>query len=315
MKRKRLLALYARGIAMGAADIVPGVSGGTIAFITGIYEPLLYALRSINTHAWKLLIRRGPKACWQYMDGSLLLALTLGILTSIALLAHLISWLIEDYPLPVWSFFFGLISASCLHMLKQLKRWKLSTILAITLGLFTAYFIVTMQPATLTPSPLWLFIGGAIALCAMILPGISGSFILVLLGLYQPMLVAVKQWDLITIGYYLAGGMIGLLSFARVLTSLFKHYHDMTIAWLTGLLIGSLHWVWPWKITLRYAINERATLAPFEQRNVLPDTYHLLTGIHPQTSTCILLIILGLLLVLSLEFFSKRSKTFSPSPR
>ncbi|MFT5693294.1 MAG: putative membrane protein, partial [Oceanicoccus sp.] len=191
-ERTRLFGVYVRGIAMGAADVVPGVSGGTIAFITGIYEELLCSIKSINITALKILFIQGPTACWKHINGSFLLPLLLGILTSVLSFAHIISYLLEAFPQLLWSFFFGLICASSVFIGKQINRWSVSAVFIFLFGVVTAYIIGQVRPSDLEPSLLILFGAGAISICAMILPGISGSFILVLLGLYSHVLTAVK---------------------------------------------------------------------------------------------------------------------------
>lgn len=302
------LGIYIRGVAMGAADVVPGVSGGTVAFITGIYEPLLDAISSINPAALVVLVKQGPKACWQHINGTFLLALMLGIFTSILSLAQLISYLLDHQPLLLWSFFFGLIAASSLHMAKQVKQWQGLTILALLLGVMIAWLITEIKPSELTPSLLFYFLAGAIAICAMILPGISGSFILVLMGMYHHVLEAIKGFEWLTLLSFSAGCGIGLLSFSHLLSWLFRRYHDITLALLTGFLIGSLNLVWPWKQTLSYYLNSKGESLALVQQNVLPWHYFDLVGKPAQGVYGLLLIIAGLVLVFLLEKWGRSSR-------
>ncbi len=304
--KQRLLGVYCRGIAMGAADVVPGVSGGTVAFITGIYEELLDSIRSINFKALGLLFKQGPLAAWQHINGNFLLVLLLGVLTSVVSLARGISYLLDHHPLLVWSFFFGLILASSIHMIKQIKVWQATTLIAIVVGAITAYAIGEMKPSELSPDLTIFFGAGAIAICAMILPGISGSFILVLLGMYGHVLTALKDLQLITIAAFAAGCGVGLLSFSHLLSWLFKRFHDLTLGLLTGFLIGSLNLVWPWKQTLSYYQNRHGEQLALEQQNVLPTAYQSLTGIDPQTLWCLGLLALGMFLVFLLEKFGQK---------
>lgn len=307
MSQTKWLGTYVRGLAMGAADVVPGVSGGTVAFITGIYEELLESIKSVNITALRLLISEGPKAAWQHINGSFLLVLALGIITSIFSLAKIISNLLEQQPLLVWSFFFGLILASSVHMARQLKHWNSQAVLAVLAGIAVAWAVAVLKPAELPPTLPLVFMAGAIAICAMILPGISGSFILLLLGMYAHILSAVKQLDLLLLLCFAAGCGVGLLSFANLLSWLFKRFHDLTLSLLTGFLIGSLYLVWPWKHTLRYYENSHGEQMALTRENVLPGGFLELTGAEPQTLYCLFLAAAGLLAVLFLELFGAKS--------
>lgn len=232
---------------MGAADVVPGVSGGTIAFISGIYEELITSINNINLSLFKTLKKEGFKAFWKQLNGNFLLALFSGIAISVLSLAKGISWLLENKPVLLWSFFFGLVVASIFFVGKSLEKWNLAAIIMFICGTSIAYYITTIPPAENTDSLPFLFLSGALAICAMILPGISGAFILVLLGSYKVILDAVHEWDfkiIITVGL---GAIFGLLSFAKVLKWLFTRYKDITLATLTGFILGSLPKIWPWK--------------------------------------------------------------------
>ncbi|MFA7554086.1 MAG: DUF368 domain-containing protein [Spongiibacteraceae bacterium] len=301
LAKKRLLGVYCRGILMGAADVVPGVSGGTVAFITGIYEELLDAIKSINVKAIKLLFAEGVTAAWSHINGNFLLVLMLGIVTSILLLARVISYLLEAYPLLVWSFFFGLIVASCVHMVKQIKQWQPLTLIALLVGVVMAVAVTELKAVELVPGPAVFFGAGCIAICAMILPGISGSFILVLLGMYGHVLAAAKDLQVTLLLAFVAGCGVGILSFSRVLSWLFTRFHDATLALLTGFLIGSLNLVWPWKLVLSFYTNSHGKRFALEQENVFPWVYQAQTGIDPSTVFCVGLMVLGLILVFLLE--------------
>ena len=306
--KRRLLGVYVRGMAMGAADVVPGVSGGTIAFITGIYEELLHSLKSINPAAVSILFKRGIGACWQHINGNFLLALLLGVLTSILSLARVISFLLTHHPLLLWSFFFGLIVASSIHIARQVGPWRVATVSALLTGAVLAYAVGELKPSELSAELPLVFIAGAIAICAMILPGISGSFILVLLGMYAHVLTAVKEFDLILLLTFAAGCGIGLLSFSHLLSWLFSRFHNVTLALLTGFLIGSLNLVWPWKHTLTFYENSDGVQLALKQENVLPATFQRLSGADPHTVSCISLMVLGLVLVILLERFGKKTE-------
>ncbi|MDP6922910.1 MAG: DUF368 domain-containing protein, partial [Lutibacter sp.] len=236
------LRLSLKGMAMGAADVVPGVSGGTMALIVGVYEELLGSLSSLNYQSLRVLKTQGFTAAWKAVNGSFLLALFAGVLVSIFSLATLISWLLNHHPILVWSFFFGLVLASVVYVGKQLSTWTLSSVLFAILAAFVAYHITTLQPLVFgESSAFFLFLAGSIAICAMILPGISGSFILVLLGAYKPVLEAVHTRNIPNILFFMTGAVIGLLTFSKLLKWLFVRYKDQTLAVLTGFILGSLN--------------------------------------------------------------------------
>lgn len=287
-----------KGMAMGAADVVPGVSGGTIAFISGIYEELLTSISSINFSTLKLFKTGGVKAVWKAINGSFLLALGIGIFTSIVSLAKLISWLLENKPIMVWSFFFGLVLASILYIGKQITRWSALTVILFILGALIAFYITTLEPLiSENSSPLFMFLAGALAICAMILPGISGSFILVLLGAYKPVLDAIHNRDFKIIAVLGTGAVIGLLSFSKVLKWLFSHYKNFTLAVLTGFILGSLNKIWPWKEVLTWRINSHGEKVPFNEQSISPFSYD---G-DPQLMSAIALAIVGFAVIILLE--------------
>jgi putative membrane protein len=304
---KYWLGIYIRGVAMGAADVVPGVSGGTVAFITGIYEELLTSIKSINLSALSILFKQGMAACWQHINGTFLLVLVSGILTSVFTLASLIKFLLTNHPLLVWSFFFGLIVASSVHMAKQIQQWQATTLVALLLGVLAAYMVGEIKPSELPAELPLVFLSGAIAICAMILPGISGSFVLVLLGMYGHILTAVRDFNLLILITFAAGCGLGLVSFSGLLSWLLSRFHASTLALLTGFLIGSLSLVWPWKHTLSFYQNSKGQQLALQQENVLPDTFQSLTGTDPNTIFCLILMLSGLALVFLLEKIGQKT--------
>ncbi|WP_257281115.1 DUF368 domain-containing protein [Endozoicomonas sp. ISHI1] len=305
-KMKEGLSILLRGIAMGAADVVPGVSGGTIAFITGIYDRLLNALKSINPGLLIKLKSEGIAECWKYIDGNFLILLFGGILFSILSFAHLITYLLEGYPELIWSFLFGLILISGIHMLKQIKSWSVSSMILLVFGCCVSYFIGRLTPTSLTPSYLMLFFAGCIAISAMILPGISGSFILLLMGLYPAVLAAVKGLDILALTAFGSGCIVGLLTFSHVLAWLLKQHRDLALSLLTGLMLGALGKVWPWKETLETRINSSGQEVPFLERNISPWAYETLSGHSAYLLPSIALMLAGILLVVLLEKFGSR---------
>ncbi|GGK57687.1 MULTISPECIES: DUF368 domain-containing protein [Flavobacteriaceae] len=298
------LVITLKGMAMGAADVVPGVSGGTIAFISGIYEELLTSISGIKFSSIRLIKERGFKVFWKTINGNFLVALVIGIFISILSLAKLISWLLENEPILVWSFFFGLVLASILFIGKQITKWSILAVLLFLIGAVIAYYITTLQPlVSENSSPLFLFIAGALAICAMILPGISGSFILVLLGAYKPVLDAIHDRDFKLLAILGAGAIIGLLSFSKVLKWLFNHYKNLTLALLTGFILGSLNKIWPWKETLTWRTNSHGVKVPFNEQSISPFSFQ---G-DAELTMAIVLAIIGFAVIIILEKVAKIS--------
>lgn len=302
MKRtmKDYVMITLKGMGMGAADVVPGVSGGTIAFISGIYEELINSLKSIELDTIKVLFKEGIPAVWKKVNGNFLAALFVGIGISIASLSKVITYLLATYPVLVWSFFFGLIIASALMVSKKMTSWDITSIGGLIFGTALAYYITVASPAE-TPTELWfILLSGMLAICAMILPGISGAFILLLLGKYEYILTSLKELDIKVILTFMVGCVLGLVSFSHVLSWLFKKFHNLTIAVLTGFMIGSLNKVWPWKLTLTTRINSHGLEVPVTQQSVLPTNFD---G-EPLILGAIGLAIAGFLLIYILDKFS-----------
>jgi len=298
---KQLLGVYIKGMAMGAADIVPGVSGGTIALIAGIYERLINALGSIGPNLWQIFRQEGGikgfASVWRHVDATFLLCLLLGIATSFATLAGIIKHLLDNQPLLIWSFFFGLVVATVFILLSEIKRWNIGRVALFAIGLIIAVGVSSLPLLTTTPSLPYLFFAGAIAICAMILPGISGSFILLLLGAYDAVLEAVDTMNLSVILTVVAGMATGLLLFTRALKWLLSRYYQATLALLTGFIAGSLVKVWPWKVDALGALNSEAI------NNIMPWQYP--TG--PHWVTTIGLMLLGAVLVSLLSWWGNRT--------
>ena len=287
-----------KGMAMGAADVVPGVSGGTIAFISGIYEELLGTISNVNLKLLTTLRKEGIKAAWKQLNGNFMLALFLGIAISIFSLAKVLKWLLENEPILLWSFFFGLVLASVIYVGKQIRKWNFLAIFFLVAGAGLAYYITTLNPmVSENSSPWFLFLAGALAICAMILPGISGAFILVLLGAYKSVLQAVNDRDIFTIAVVGLGAIVGLLSFSRILKWLFAKYKDLTLAVLTGFIIGSLNKIWPWKETLTWRTNSKGVEVPLKQVSISPTSFD---G-DSQLMLAIMLSVVGFGLILLLE--------------
>ncbi|VAW11383.1 Integral membrane protein [hydrothermal vent metagenome] len=285
-----------KGMAMGVAELVPGVSGGTIAFVAGIYEEFITSINNLNLATLKTWRKEGFKAFWQKLNGNFSLALLIGMLTSIFLFSTTISWLLENHPIPTWSFFFGLVLASVVFVGKAIKKWNMITVLLLVLGAAVAYFITTLPPTQNSDGLPFLFLSGAVAICAMILPGISGAFILVLLGSYKTILDAVHDRDIKIILAVGAGAIFGLLSFAKILKWMFTSYKNSTLAVLTGFILGSLNKIWPWKKILETkTIGHKAIT--LKEQSVSPFTFE---GDH-QIMYAIIAAIIGFSLIFILE--------------
>ena len=246
-KLKDYIFITLKGMAMGVAELVPGVSGGTIAFVTGIYEEFITSINNVNLNTFKALKEDGFKVFWKKLNGNFLIALVIGMMISIFSLSKVIAWLLEDHPIPTWAFFFGLVLASVIFVAKSIQKWNILAVLLFIAGAASAFYITTLPPSTSSGSLPFIFLSGAIAICAMVLPGISGSFILVLLGSYKTVLEAVNNKDLGIIITFAFGAAFGILSFARILKWMFTNYKDATLAVLTGFILGSLNKIWPWK--------------------------------------------------------------------
>lgn len=305
MKFSRYIILALKGCAMGMADVVPGVSGGTIAFISGIYEELLDSIRSVNATALKLLLKFRLAEFWRHINGRFLLPVLLGIAVAIFSLARLMTYLLVNHPIGIWSFFFGLIVASALLVAKQIGRWDWRTVLAFVVGAVAAWWITVATPAE-TPNDWWfVMLSGAIAICAMILPGISGAFILLLLGKYQYIMHAVGEFNIPVIVVFVIGAAAGIISFSHLLSWLLKHWHDVTVAVLMGFMVGSLNKVWPWKETVETYLDSHGVAQPLVQNNVAPGTFEQLTGQPSLLVQAVLLGIVGFLAIYGIELIAR----------
>ncbi|MBB3701549.1 DUF368 domain-containing protein [Flammeovirga yaeyamensis] len=299
---KEKLFIFLKGLAMGAADVVPGVSGGTVAFITGIYERLLNAINSIDLEALKLLSKFKIKELWEKLDLNFLLPLFVGIGTAVFSLAKLMKYLLVHEPIGLWSFFFGLIIASTLLVGKQVKKWNVATIIAIIIGAVLSYWITIATPSQAPEGMIYIFFAGMIAICAMILPGISGSFMLLLMGQYDQIISAITDLNIKVIAVFGAGAAIGITSFSRILSFLLKKYHDFTIALLSGVMIGSLNKVWPWKQILKTYVDRHGETKPLIEKSILPQHFE---GDN-QLILAIVLAIVGFVLVYGIEKFASK---------
>ena len=305
------LIITLKGIAMGAADVVPGVSGGTIAFISGIYQELIDSINTIDLSLLKTLKKEGIKAAWKQANASFLLALIIGIGISILTFSKIITHLLATQPILVWSFFFGLIIASILLIWKQISNWKPVTIVALLIGIVLTYYITIARPVSSPDSYPYLFLSGFVAIIAMILPGISGAFILLLMGSYETVMSTINQFRegfsqlngeillnaLTKLGVFAIGAIIGLKTFSKILHWMFDHHKNTTLALLVGFMIGSLNKVWPWKEVLETRINSHGETVPFLEKSILPQDFN---G-DAQVITSLILAFFGFLVIYGME--------------
>ena len=302
---KDYIAVGFKGLAMGAADVVPGVSGGTIAFISGIYEELVVSISNINFSLLKTLQKEGFKVAWKQLNGSFLAALFIGVLISILSLAKTIKYLLENEPILLWSFFFGLVMASIIFIGKQVEKWNYKLLLLAILGATFGYTITIVSSTSITEiNYLFLVFAGAIASCAMILPGISGSYILLLMGVYPIVMTAITNRDVKIISAIGVGVILGLLFFSKLLKWLFSKYKNEMLVVLTGIMFGSLNKVWPWKITVTTYINSHGETKPLLEQSISPFSFD---G-DPQLILSILLVLTGFFIIIAMERVAKLKK-------
>ena len=309
------LTIIFKGIAMGAADVVPGVSGGTIAFISGIYEELIESIDKINLGVFKIWKTDGFKTAWNSINGTFLVALFSGIAISILSLAKLIKWLLHNEPVLLWSFFFGLVLASILYISKQIKNCSPSVFVAVVLTSVLSYYITLAEPFASPDSPYYLLFCGFIAIIAMILPGVSGAFILLILGAYQTAIDTINNLRdglftgnmelfkeaFINFSLLALGAIVGIKVFSKLLNWMFKHKKNLTLAILTGFMIGSLNKIWPWKEVLSTRVNSEGNKVPLLEKSILPTNFD---G-DSQLLTASVFIIIGFFTILLLERLGK----------
>lgn len=303
---KEYLLIALRGMGMGAADVIPGVSGGTIAFITGIYEELVNSIKSINLEAFKLLFTGRWSSLWKHVNGTFLLAVFGGIFISVLSLARVLEHLLENHPILIWAFFFGLILASAYVVSRKVSSWEYANVIALVSGIAVAFYITSVTPTTTTDASWFVILSGGVASCAMVLPGISGSFILLLLGKYEFALNAVNErviLDLLLLG---SGAAIGLVLFSNLLSWLLKNFHNATIAVLVGFMIGSLNKIWPWKETLKTIVVD-GEVKPLIEKNILPS----INDGGDMFWMALLMAVLGIAVIVLLEVILAKNKSDS----
>jgi putative membrane protein len=294
---------------MGAADVIPGVSGGTIAFVTGIYEELVHSINEIDAEALRLLRSKELSSFWRKINGNFLAVVMAGTITSLLLLSGVMFYLMTNYPVMTWSFFFGLILTSGPLILRVIKKWRINSIAALLAGIGIAYILTTLSPAQ-TPDNLFIiFLSGTIAICALVLPGISGVYILLLLGSYQTIVTALAEFNVLTIFVFIIGCVTGLFGMSRLLTRALHAYYHPTLALLVGFMLGALNKVWPWRKVMEYATNSKGDQIAVFDKSILPWDFLSETGKDPQLFQAILMMALGVLIVVVIEKIAVRLKT------
>ncbi len=297
------LLMFLRGMGMGVADLIPGVSGGTIALITGIYKKFVDSIKSINRHFFRLIFRKQFVSAWKHINGNFLLAVFSGILVSVFFLARLLSWLLDNSRMFVWAFFFGLIIASAIYIGRKIEKWDFSTLLFFFFGILGSFYITLATPAT-APETLWyVFFSGCIAICAMVLPGISGSFILILIGNYAFILQAVTDLNVKILAVFAAGCIVGIILFSNIISWLFKRYAYNTMAVLTGLMVGSLNKLWPWKKVLK-ARHIGGEEVPVVERSITPAQFQQIEGTDPMIFQILALMFTGFILIFLINYLA-----------
>ena len=302
---KKYFMVGLKGCAMGMADVVPGVSGGTIAFISGIYEELLDSIKSLDIEALKLFFTGKFRQFFEKINGKFLFSLIAGIGVAILTMARLMTYMLENHPIITWSFFFGLIIASALMVAREVNCWGVAPVITMLIGVVLSYWITVVSPAT-TPNDWWfIMLSGAIAICAMILPGISGAFILLLLGKYLFIMEAVTELNIGVLVLFAIGAVVGIVSFSHVLSWLLNKWHDATVTMLMGFMIGSLNKVWPWKQTLETYLDSHGVEQPLAQANVSPMQFEVL-GSESHLVLAIVSCVAGFALIYVIELIGKR---------
>ncbi len=313
---------------MGAAELVPGVSGGTVAFVSGLYERLVNGIRQFTpSRRWfrsspGSVLQDNPqqiplniRQLWQGFDLSFLTLLFASMACALVLLARGMSYLLEFQPVLIWSFFFGLILASVWVITNSLRPLGVNLLLAITAGMVAGFFLSRLTPLEADISPLSLFIGGCISVCAWILPGLSGSYVLLMLGLYQTIIFALGTLDFSVLIYVALGCLVGLLSFSQLLGRLLESHRHITIATLTGIMLGALPKVWPWQYRLAYQIRSDGSELPMVQDPVLPEMYQQLTGQDPELVTAGIAFVVGWVVILLLNRLKLLNETVAHTDR
>lgn len=295
---------------MGAAEVIPGLSGSTAAFITGVYEELVYSIKCIDGTALKLLAKFKIADFWKHVNGNFLLTIAAGFITSLLSFSRLIMYVLKYNPILIGSFLFSLIlMAAPLAMREEIKKWDTSGIICFVVAVLIAYAL-TFLPPVQTPRTLWLiFFAGLLAGCFIFIPGISFAFILILIGQYQYVTSSLVEFNIPEIFIFIGGYLLGLLGFSRFLSYILGNYHSATVALLSGFMLGLLNKVWPWREVIEYVTTPKGGQIPAYDKSILPWNYFAATGKDPQVFQAILMMALGVFIVILIEKIASRIKT------
>ena len=294
---------------MGVADVVPGVSGGTAAFIMDIYNELLRSLISIDREALSLLVKLRFSDFWKKINGSFLCALLAGVITNILFFARLVTHLLGHYSILIWSFFFGLILISAPLVLREIKKWNIALVAIFVVGVGITYSLTLVPPTHMPEGFLFTVMAGCLSVCGILLPGVSGTFILLQIGKYQDVISNIMSLNVGFIVFFITGCIIGLAIFSRLLGWIIRNYRNASVALLSGLMLGSLNKVWPWREVLEYVTNSKGEQVPAFDKSILPWHYFATTGKDPQVFQAILMMALSVFLVVLVEKIAVRLKT------
>ena len=297
----RYIVLFLKGIAMGLGDSVPGVSGATVAVITNIYDRFIFAVCSIDSTALNLLRAKQLTKTWQHIDGSFLSLLALGALTGLLISANTVLYLLDNFPEPLMAFFIGLVLGSVWILRSQFQLRRVNNWLAICVGAVLAVMIGSLEPRIVEVNILYVFICGSIGISAMLVPGLSGAFILLLLGIYEFMLSALVGFDLLYISVFFSGCVVGLLLFSRALSWLLKRYHELSFAMIAGLMCGSIYVLWPWQQAVSFYADNSSMGQALQTVNIWPLNYTAVTGSSPWLALSLVTFLCGVGVVITLQ--------------
>jgi putative membrane protein len=301
--------LFGKGLTMAAVDIIPGVSGGTVAFMSGIHERLVRALRAIDREAFELIGHKRFADCWTKIDGNFLATWAVAVFLGLLILSRGMIHLLGHYPIPLFSFFFGVILMAAPLALRRIRKWSLATVLFFLFGAAATFGLTLFPPLHTSNTFLWAFVAGLVGALGMLLPGLSGGFFLVLIGKYQLMVWAFGQMSLPVLGLFAVGGAISLLGMARFLSWIIDNYLSTTVALLAGFMLGSLNKVWPWREVQEYVITGKGEQIPVADRSILPWNYLVTTSKDPQVFQAMLMMALGVFMMVLIERIAAGLKT------
>jgi putative membrane protein len=303
--------LYIKGLCIGATGVMQGISGGSMAWLLGIYEEFIFSLRGIDRQAWKMLREKQLSALWRKINGTFLALLCAGVISGLLVLRSVFNYYYGKFPIYVSSFFFTLVIIAALLLLRKIKRWNAVVVVAAVLGLALSYWITRSAPVQMPDNLFFSFLAGILGGSTFIVPGVSGAFILIFFGKYQFILTSFDSLEGDIITFFVAGGILGIIVFARLTAAMLAQHFNATVAFFAGLMIGSLNKIWPWRQVLEYATTTQGKRIPSFDKSILPWQYLEVTGKDPQMFNAILMMALGVFIVVVIEKITARLKTKS----